>query len=45
MKHNYTKEEMIKEVRKGSKAGKKIVKTHLEFLRALGRREIYKGEK
>ena len=45
MKHQYTKEEIIKEVKKGSKVGKEEVETHLEFLRALGKGEIYKGVK
>ena len=41
MKHQFTKQELIREVKKGSKIGNLIVKTHMEFLKALAKGEIY----
>ena len=45
MKHQFTKQELIKEVKKGSKIGKEIEEAHMEFLRALAKGEIYESVK
>ncbi len=45
MKHQFTKQELIKEVKKGSRVGKLIEEAHMEFLRALGKGELYGSPK
>lgn len=40
-KHTFTKKELIKEIKKGSKIGKLVVKVEMEWLKALASGKIY----
>lgn len=41
MKSTYSKSELIREVEKGTKVGKLIIKAEMEYLKALASGEVY----